>query len=352
MLKKKVWRFSLGTKSEKHIYNYFKKQNQIAIGHGLNEDFNKLSEVQKNQANETLRRFVTDLQIGDVVCVFNDPQTIRLVGVVQSEYMFSNEGVNEYPHRREVIWISDFEKNPLNILSLNNGMTMSTGTLHRLHISVTNLFDKVGIIDKDIIRKPLYLVIDEINRGNISKIFGELITLIEKDKRDSLSVTLPYSQESFSIPSNLFIIGTMNTSDRSIALLDTALRRRFAFVELMPDLDLLESKNPTIGGLVSPAKLLEHINTKIAKLLDRDHVIGHSYFMNDPMSKEDLYYVWYYQILPLLMEYFYFDFRKLKDIVDDFVNPDQSTIVYFDTKAQQNGFSEFEEKLAKLYTQK
>lgn len=155
------------------------------------------------------------------------------------------------------------------------------------------------------------LIIDEINRGNISKIFGELITLIEKTKRSSQPeetiVKLPYSNNNFSVPNNLYIIGTMNTSDRSIALIDIALRRRFTFFEITPDFSLLTTTNELILTSINAVKV---INNKIKNSIDREHIIGHSYFFRllDILENElisDIKYIWVYQILPLLQEYFY-----------------------------------------------
>jgi hypothetical protein len=166
--------------------------------------------------------------------------------------------------------------------------------------------------------KPYVLIIDEINRGNISKIFGELITLIEEDKRENLSVKLPYSQETFTVPKNLYIIGTMNTSDRSIASIDIALRRRFKFVEMMPKKELVADFGINFAGV------FEYLNTKIKILLDRDHQIGHSYFIKTKYENagiDELKTIWFSEILPLLNEYFYCDWEKLKLIVPGFIKP-------------------------------
>ncbi len=171
-----------------------------------------------------------------------------------------------------------------------------------------------------------YLIIDEINRGNISNILGELITLLEKDKRlgedNEIIITLPYSKEPFAVPPNLYIIGTMNTADRSIALLDIALRRRFGFLEVEPDYNILKSKNIEEINL---GKLLESLNKKIVKQLDKDHRIGHSYFLKVE-NIEDLEFVWYHEIIPLLEEHFYGDFEGLKDIIGDFIDTENYEI--------------------------
>jgi hypothetical protein len=164
------------------------------------------------------------------------------------------------------------------------------------------------------------IIIDEINRGNISKIFGELITLIEADKREgmgnAISVKLPYSGEDFSIPQNIDIIGTMNTADRSLAVLDTALRRRFAFVEMMPDYKVL--KDITVDG-IRMDELLRRLNERIEVLYDRDHMIGHAYFipLRDQPTLEHLEQIFQQRIIPLLQEYFFDDWEKIRLVLGD-----------------------------------
>lgn len=161
--------------------------------------------------------------------------------------------------------------------------------------------------------EPIVLIIDEINRGNVSQIFGELITLIEDDKRigksESLEVILPYSKSKFGVPPNLHLVGTMNTADRSVEALDTALRRRFCFEELMPKPELLA--NISFGDFTLE-EVLTVINNRILALLDRDHTIGHSYFLkvksNDTVALQS---VFENNIIPLLQEYFYHDYEKI-----------------------------------------
>ena len=165
---------------------------------------------------------------------------------------------------------------------------------------------------KDKQAKPYVLIIDEINRGNVSQIFGELITLIEDDKRlgkdEALEITLPYSKTSFGVPSNLYIIGTMNTADRSVEALDTALRRRFSFVEMPPQYNL-----PELATDIDDVKLsdiLQTINDRIEVLLNKDNLIGHSYFLS-VKDAGDLKVVFQNKIMPLLQEYFFGDYGKI-----------------------------------------
>lgn len=159
-------------------------------------------------------------------------------------------------------------------------------------------------------------VIDEINRGNVSKIFGELITLIEPSKRigekEELKVTLPYSGEKFGVPKNVYIIGTMNTADRSITSLDTALRRRFEFIEMMPDVSKLSMDCEGINL----QELLKAINTRIEYLLDREKTIGHAFFIGVE-NLNDLKSIFQNKIIPLLQEYFYNDYALINAVLND-----------------------------------
>jgi len=201
----------------------------------------------------------------------------------------------------------------------------------------------------DYTQKPYVLIIDEINRGNISRIFGELITLIEESKRagaeEELSVTLPYSKQEFTVPNNVYIIGTMNSSDRSLTGLDIALRRRFTFIEMPPRPKLLEGVY--VDG-IDIKQLLTVINQRIEALLDRDHCIGHANFMhlNEQSTLKNLSDIFTQKIIPQLQEYFFDDWAKINLVLNDngmlkskliekaaiFPNVDSEDLGYFEHK--------------------
>ena len=209
--------------------------------------------------------------------------------------------------------LKEFEKTfkpDLEIISesLNIDSTDDVEKLKKFSAGIYN----VAITNSGATSDPVVLIIDEINRGNVSQIFGELITLIETDKRfgnsESLEVMLPYSKTKFFVPPNLYILGTMNTADRSVEALDTALRRRFRFEEMLPNYEIKGLQYSVFGFKAS--EILKVINRRIEKLLDKDHLIGHSYFINT--DSNDLFIQSMYKnILPLLQEYFYGDFGKI-----------------------------------------
>ena len=174
------------------------------------------------------------------------------------------------------------------------------------------------------------MIIDEINRGNVANIFGELISLIEDDKRlgasEELHAELPYSHTIFGVPKNVYIIGTMNTADRSVEALDSALRRRFTFKEMMPKAELVPEEN-------NVRSIFEIINQRIEVLKDREHQIGHSYFMGVE-NEDDLKDVFYDKIIPLLQEYFYGDYEKIQLVLGEgFVKKDSASVKFAGDKS-------------------
>ena len=200
-------------------------------------------------------------------------------------------------------------------------------------------FCKKATSNKD---KKYVFIIDEINRGNISKIFGELITLIEDSKRagedEAMSVTLPYSQEEFSVPENVYILGTMNTADRSIALMDTALRRRFEFIEMMPKEELLTD---IVIDNINVKEMLETMNRRIESLYDREHTLGHAFFIplknKEKATLDQLASIFKNKIIPLLQEYFYEDYEKIMLVLG--INPqNEDDSKFISVKSNRNLF--------------
>lgn len=304
------------------IYEYCIKNNCIALGWGGNTDFSKLSESEtrkKAQERETdaavtfINCFIHYLKKGNYVLVSKGNFTCRAIGKVTGDYFYKETGEIEYNQFRAVQWLMTDVDIPVSALY---GKVFSQQSIYRLkkeQIKKDFFVKSVEEIKNEMVAKPkeYVLIIDEINRGNVSQIFGELITLIEDDKREgrpeALEVVLPYSKESFSVPPNLHIIGTMNTADRSVEALDTALRRRFSFVEMLPQ-EEHQDINDVEG--VNLKSVLRSINIRLEKLLSRDHMIGHSFLMNIE-SVGALHGVFYNKIIPQLQEYFFGDYGKI-----------------------------------------
>ncbi|ECO3391190.1 AAA domain-containing protein [Campylobacter jejuni] len=312
-----VWKISLGYNASLREECF--KENKICIGwneipKNMGDEFLKLGNNDKN----TINSFKNEMQLGDLVCVFNSLKTIKGIGIIKSDVKYTQQG--EYQTYREVEWISKDDE--VNIYELNDNINLTQKTVYKLwRISPNILLDKISNVKnleliQDNTKEPFIIIIDEINRGNVSKIFGELITLIEPSKRigekEELKVTLPYSGEKFGVPKNVYIIGTMNTADRSITSLDTALRRRFEFVEMMPDVSKLSMDCKGINL----QELLKAINTRIEYLLDREKTIGHAFFIGVE-NLNDLKSIFQNKIIPLLQEYFYNDYALINAVLND-----------------------------------
>ncbi len=284
--------------------------------HGRVEDLNGTSGAV--QMPFIFRNWVKE---GDIVIVSKGNSLFRAIGIVTGGYEFSQREGGGYSHRRRVDWLwVDRAGVPVSEIYPRNFTMKTIYLLYREEVNVAALeryMNSGRTLDEDTPapKEHFVLIIDEINRANISKVFGELITLIEPDKRlgqvNALRVRLPYSKKMFGVPSNLHIVGTMNTADRSIALLDTALRRRFEFRELMP--------NPHLLGTVENidlAAMLRRMNERIEYLFDREHQVGHAYFMGCSTRKE-IDGVMQHKVIPLLAEYFYEDWNKVALVLGD-----------------------------------
>lgn len=265
--------------------------------------------------------FRNRLRRGDIVIVSKGNSLFRAIGIVEGDYVYAPRENGRYSHRRKVKWLwSDPDGAPVSEIYSRNFMMKSIYILTDSEVNMSTLERYMASGDTPVGGSPLpfVLIIDEINRANISKVFGELITLLEPDKRigapSEVRLQLPYSREQFGVPANLHIIGTMNTADRSIALLDTALRRRFEFQELMPDPKQLEDASKLTG--VNLVRLLGTINERVEYLFDREHQIGHAFFMTCK-TKEDVDSVMRRKVIPLLAEYFYEDWSKIAVVLGD-----------------------------------
>lgn len=318
------------------VFKYALENECILLGYGDEVDFtgcNDESEIRSKllaEAPDTKKpeahiwpvNFLkNELKIGDIVVVSNGNKTFRAIAEITGEYEFVEDA--PFHQIRPVKWLAVFEPaKPVSEI-FHKGFAMQT--IYKLSAAGLN-YEKLEALlsaeTKEPLVQPHVLIIDEINRANISKVFGELITLLEPDKREgqtnAISVKLPYSGDDFTVPANLHVIGTMNTADRSIALLDTALRRRFDFEELEPSPSILE--NNDVPG-VDLVKLLTSLNERIEILFDRDHRIGHAFFIG-VSSLEGLEQVFRRKVIPLLQEYFYENWSSVRRALNDYGSGD------------------------------
>lgn len=339
---RQIFKLSLG-EARKHEWNWVYEQS-LEDGYALfgfgNVDWSEprfesrdeiLRELQKRSPEEKITvqngavkspdRFRNQLSVGDLVIVSKGVKLFRAIGVVEGEYEYAPRADGAYCHRRKVRWLwDDPDGVPVSEIMQKR---FSMDTVYPIARDDLNLaaIEQLANSGHEIAegggeRLPHVLVIDEINRANISKVFGELITLIEPDKRlgaaNALTVRLPYSKILFGVPDNLHIIGTMNTADRSIALLDTALRRRFAFREIAPDPALLAEAEARSG--VPLRAVLATINERIEYLVDREHRIGHAFFIHCA-SRADVDEAMRDKVIPLLQEYFFEDWGRIRAVL-------------------------------------
>lgn len=305
----KVWKVSLGyRKTEERIYKQCKKNKEIVIGwleyeslegKSYNEIYSMLEikrgkdEPKLSNDVSSISALVNDMKKGDLVLIYSTPTTIIDIGIVEGDY-FHNSG-EPYPHKRKVSWFKEFKK-PIDISSYDNKTRLSLKTIYELdQINFSDLREIIQDNDKKISFskdniKPYYLLIDDIDQGDILSIFGESISLI--DQRDIYRTILTYSKKTFSLPSNLYIIATSNQVFK-----DRFLQRRFIFNKLIPEPSYLE--NIFIDKNISLIKLMNKINTNITEILGEQAQLGHGYFIN-LKTISDLYNFWYYRFIPLL----------------------------------------------------
>lgn len=314
------------------VFDYCVKNNCVLLGWGEDLDFSdcsskadilkKLQEdapsIEKSASQASfVDRFKHDIKVGDLILVSLGNKLFRAVAEVTGDYEYVEDA--PFHQMRSVRWLAIFEGGyPASELYEREVVMSSLYVLNPEAIRYEKLASLLEAQTQLAPEQPHVLIIDEINRASISKVFGELITLIEPDKREgqanAVTVKLPYSGGDFSVPSNLHLLGTMNTADRSIALLDTALRRRFEFEEVMPQPDLLQDH--VVDG-IHLGQLLQAMNQRIEVLYDRDHTIGHAYLMG-VQTLQDLDRAFRFKVLPLLQEYFYENWSQVRRVLADF----------------------------------
>lgn len=355
-----IWGVILGGTKEKDLPDECYKNGYIKIGFNTISDEDVSGDFSGDDsgswnAKHMVYDFIYSMEIGDIVVVAKSLTKIDAIGIITGDYEF-DEKLPDYCRKRNVKWLcTKIDENIIPYLS---------GGRKQLARSTVFSFDHLGMegvskiaseystylsIDVKQGQKPYVFIIDEINRGNISKIFGELITLIEDTKRagapEAMEATLPYSGETFSVPANVYILGTMNTADRSIALMDTALRRRFEFVEMMPDPEVLDTLGVGIisadGVELNVKMMLYVINQRIEYLYDREHTIGHAFFtrLREDPSIDTLAEIFEKKVIPLLQEYFYEDYEKIQLVLGDNGKEDQFKFIRDEAVKIKNVFN-------------
>lgn len=339
-----IWKVSLASTGDNPVRDYCMKHGCIRIGW---DEYGEAitDDMDYHVGGKTvLNAFLSRMQPGDIILSCYTAHSIDAIGVVTGEPEWHPE-FEHYKRLRTVKWLIQKKSIPITDFRLEKSLTLST--VYRLNTTVTNVIDVLnkngfsGAAPAKGTKGPYVFIIDEINRGNISKIFGELITLIEPSKRlgqsEELQAKLPYSHEEFGIPDNVYLLGTMNTADRSIAMLDTALRRRFSFVEMMPDssvLDGVEVEGIFISGLLTT------LNHRIEVLFDREHTLGHAFFtpLRQSPSIQTLGEIFRDKVIPLLQEYFYDDYEKICLVLGDRKRPEQQQFFKVETADLQSLF--------------
>ncbi|WP_348548547.1 AAA family ATPase [Psychrobacter sp. KFRI-CH2-11] len=345
---KSIWKLSLGNTNisdENEIFNECIDNNYVLLGWGDDIDFSNcnnrrevvlkieqshnisLADDPNNYKATAVNTFKNVVSIGDLVIISDGNHKFRAIAEITGDYEFLDTKERYgFQQLRKVKWLRIYSPSlPKERLF---DKSLSQMTIYQLRNTTINREKLKQLLTPEPTTNsrelPHLIIIDEINRGNISRIFGELITLLEPDKRkggtDAREVILPYSKLPFSVPSNLYVLGTMNTADKSLAQLDLALRRRFDFIELLPKPELLDSI--TVHG-IAVSEILTVINQRIEVLLDREHVIGHSYFWSlkdldsDEEREIELGNIFKRRIIPLLQEYFFSDWERIGWVLND-----------------------------------
>ena len=339
-----IWKVSLASTGDNPVRDYCMEHGCIRIGW---DEYGEsiTDDMDYHVGGKTvLNAFLSRMQPGDIILSCYTAHSIDAIGVVTGEPEWHPE-FEHYKRLRTVKWLVQRKNIGIAEFRLEKSLTLST--VYRLNTTVATVIEVLnkngfsGSAPTKGTKGPYVYIIDEINRGNILKIFGELITLIEPSKRlgqsEELQAKLPYSHEAFGIPDNVYLLGTMNTADRSIALLDTALRRRFSFVEMMPDsgvLDGIEVEGISVSGLLTT------LNRRIEVLFDREHTLGHAFFtpLRQSPSIETLGEIFRDKVIPLLQEYFYDDYEKICLVLGDRKRPEQQQFFEVETADLQNLF--------------